>query len=56
MNDLNTARVPYIKHDSPEVKDVVNFVDSFWYILELKVKKLKIAMQKSSVIVRQCIF
>jgi N-acetylglutamate synthase-like GNAT family acetyltransferase len=35
------------KNDSPEVKGVVNFADRFWYILELKIKKLKIAMQKS---------
>ena len=47
MNRLNTARAPYIKHDSPEVKEVVNFADRFLYVLELKIKKLKIAMQKS---------
>jgi hypothetical protein len=47
MNDSNTARAPYIKHDSPKVKDVVNFADRFWYVLELKIKKLKTAMQKS---------
>jgi hypothetical protein len=47
MNSLNTARAPYIKHDSPEVKEVVDFADRFWYVLELKIKKLKVAMQKS---------
>jgi hypothetical protein len=47
LNKLNTARAPYIKHDSPEVKDIVNFADRFWYVLELKIKKLKISMQKS---------
>jgi hypothetical protein len=48
LNKLNTAKAPYyIKHDSPEVKDVVNFADRFWYVLELKIKKLKIAIQKS---------
>jgi hypothetical protein len=36
MNSLNTARASYIKNDSPEVKDVVNFADRFWYVLELK--------------------
>ena len=41
------SKIPYIKHDSPEVKDIVNFADRFWYVLELKIKKLKIAMQKS---------
>jgi hypothetical protein len=37
-NNLNTARASNIKHDSPEVKDVVNFADRFWYILELDKK------------------
>ena len=45
MNNTNTARAPYIKHNSPEVKDVVNFAYRFWYVLELKIKNLKIAMQ-----------
>jgi hypothetical protein len=36
MNNMNTAKVPYIKHNSPEVEDVVNFADRFWYVLELK--------------------
>ena len=47
MNKWNTARAPYIPHDSPEVKDVVHFADRFWYVLELKIKKLRAAMQKS---------
>jgi hypothetical protein len=47
LNNLNTAKAPYIKHDSPEVKQVVYFADRFWYVLELKIKKLKIAIQKS---------
>jgi hypothetical protein len=47
MNSLNTARAPYIKHDSPEVKDVVNFADRFWYVLELKKKRLRTIMEKS---------
>jgi hypothetical protein len=46
MNSLNT-RAPYIKHDSPEVKDVVDFADRFWYVLELKINKLRTIMQKS---------
>jgi hypothetical protein len=40
-NKWNTARAPNIKHDSPEVKDVCYFADRFWYVLELKKKKLK---------------
>jgi hypothetical protein len=47
MNNLNTARAPNIKDNSPEVEDVVNFADRFWYALELKVKKLRTIMQKS---------
>jgi hypothetical protein len=47
MNSLNTARAPYIKHDSPEVKDVVDFADRFWYVLELEINKLRTIMQKS---------
>jgi hypothetical protein len=47
MNRLNTAKAPSIKHDSPEVKDVVDFADRFWYVLELKIKKLRAIMQKS---------
>ena len=34
LDKLNTAKASYIKHDSPEVKDVVNFADRFWYVLE----------------------
>ena len=48
LNKVNTAKAPYyIKHDSPEVKEAVDFADRFWYVLELKIKKLKMAMQKS---------
>jgi hypothetical protein len=46
-NNLNTARAPNIPHNSPEVKDVVNFADRFWYVLELEINKLRSAMQKS---------
>ena len=46
MNNLNTARVPNIKHDSPEVKDVVNFADRFRCVLDIK--KLRTIMQKSN--------
>jgi hypothetical protein len=44
---MNTARAPNIKADSPEVKEVVNFADRFWYMLEVKIKKLRTIMQKS---------
>ena len=46
-NNLNTAKAPNIKHDSPKVKDVVDFADRFWYVLELKIKKLRTIIQKS---------
>src|SRR5918911_2513697 len=45
---MNTAKAPYIKHDSPEIKDVVNFADRFWYVLELKIKRLRAIVQKSN--------
>jgi len=46
INELATG--PYIKHDSPEVKDVCYFADRFWYVLELKKKKLNDIIQKSN--------
>jgi outer membrane lipoprotein-sorting protein len=46
---MNTARVPNIKHDSPEIKEVVDFADRLWYVFELKIKKLRLAMQKSNI-------
>jgi hypothetical protein len=50
MNSLNTARAPYIKHDSPEVKDVVNFADRFWYVLSLRKRSLE-PLWKSQIII-----
>jgi hypothetical protein len=47
-NGLNTARAPNIKHDSPEVKEVVDFAERLRYVLELKVSKLRTIMQKSN--------
>jgi hypothetical protein len=47
MKGLSTAKAPYIKHDSPEVKEVVDFADRLWYVLELKINKLRAIMQKS---------
>jgi hypothetical protein len=39
LNKVNTAKAPYyIKHDSPEVKEAVDFADTFWYVLELDKK------------------
>ena len=50
MNKLNTAGAPYIKADSPEVKDVVHFADRFWYVLEIN--KVRTIMQKSDIMIR----
>jgi pantoate kinase len=44
---LNTARATYIKADSPEVKEVVEFAERFRYVLGLKINKLRTIMQKS---------
>ena len=43
----NTARASYIKHNSPEVKDVVDFAERVRYVLELKINKLRTIMQNS---------
>jgi hypothetical protein len=45
---MNTARAPNIKHDSPEVKEVVDFAERVRYVLELKINKLRIAIRKES--------
>ena len=45
MNSWDTARAPNIKNDSPKVKDVINFADRVWYVLELKINKLRTIMQ-----------
>ncbi|MFL6376742.1 MAG: hypothetical protein ACJ72R_04685 [Nitrososphaeraceae archaeon] len=44
---FNTARAPYIKHDSAEVKEVVDFAERIRCMLELKINKLRTVMQKS---------
>ena len=44
---MNTARAIYIKADSPEVKEVVEFAERFRYVLGLKINKLRTIMQKS---------
>ena len=45
--NLNTARAPNIKADSPEVKQVVDFAERLRYVLELKINKIRTIMQKS---------
>ena len=45
---FNTTRAPYIKHDSAEVKEVVDFAERLRYVLALKINKLGIAMRKSN--------
>jgi hypothetical protein len=43
----NTARAPYIKHTSPEVKDVCYFAERVRNMLDVKISHLRKAMQKS---------
>jgi hypothetical protein len=50
MNNLNTARVPNIKANSPEVKEVVDFAGRLKYVLELKINSLEI-LCKSQIII-----
>jgi hypothetical protein len=45
--DLNTARAK--AGTTTETKEVVDFADRLWYVLELKINKLRIAMQKSNI-------
>jgi hypothetical protein len=47
MNNLNTARAPNIKHNSPKVKDVCYFADRVRYMLDVKINHLRLAMYKS---------
>ena len=48
MDGLNNiAKAPYIKHNSPEIKEVVDFAERIRYVLELKINKLRTIMQKS---------
>jgi hypothetical protein len=43
----NTARAPYVKHNSPEVKDVCYFAERVRHMLDVKITHLRKAMQKS---------
>ena len=45
--NLNTARAPNIKHNSPKVKEVCYFADRVRHMLEVKRNHLRTAMQKS---------
>ena len=45
--NLNTARAPYIKHNSPKVKDVCYFAERLRHMLDVKINHLRITMQKS---------
>jgi hypothetical protein len=36
------------KADTADIKEIVNFADRLWYVLELKINKLRIAMRKSN--------
>jgi len=43
----NTAKAPYVKHTSPEVKDVCYFAERIRHMLDVKINHLRKAMQKS---------
>jgi hypothetical protein len=45
--NLNTAKAPNIRHDSPEVKDVCYFAERVRHMLDVKINHLRTAMQKS---------
>jgi hypothetical protein len=45
---MNTAIVPNIKADSPEVKEVVDFSERLRYVLDLKINKLRTIIVKSN--------
>ena len=45
--NLNTARAPNIKHNSPKVKEVCYFAERVRYMLDVKINHLRTAMQKS---------
>ena len=47
MSNLNTAKAPNIKHNSPEVKDVCYFAERVRHMLDVKKNHLRTAMQKS---------
>jgi len=44
MTNFSTARAPNIKHNSPEVKEVVDFAERVRYMLDIKINHLRIAM------------
>ena len=48
-NHSNAARANNIKADNTETKEVVNLADRLWYVLELKINKLIMAMQESTI-------
>jgi hypothetical protein len=56
INYVNTAGAPYIKHDSPEVKDICYFAERVRYMLGVKINQLRIAMQKSDTLTKSDMF
>ena len=45
--NYNTAKAPNIKHNSSEVKDVCYFAERVRHMLDVKINRLRIAMEKS---------
>jgi len=45
--NLNTARAPNIKANSPEVKEVVDFGERVRYMLDVKINQLRMVMRRT---------
>ena len=45
--NVNTAKAPNIKHNSPEVKDVCYFAEGVRHMLDVKINHIRMAMQES---------
>ena len=48
LDNLNVAKAPNIKHDSPEAKDVCYFAEGVRHMLDVKKNHLKAAIRKSN--------
>jgi len=46
-NNNNICKAPYIKHNSPEAKDVCYLAERVRHMLDVKINHLRTAMQES---------
>jgi hypothetical protein len=49
MNNMNTARTKAGITTAADDKEIVDFAERLGYVLELKINRLRIAMQKSNI-------